>query len=353
MGEYLTIIWDAETPGAAEVPWDNTMLVVHGSEASLSETTTLAMTADDWSTIMVNAGFAETDQAYESVAQFFAASPTPGSTLYVLALASGAVSEYYDSKLLKITSTLYETAIKPPLGFIGVQRVKYFPNKDLTGYWYNNADGSVGMAFDVETDGFGNWTGRLNFENGLSGVQIDSPPATNSKITVDFKIGKATADVGEAIEQYNINMMAVAYENDKTKSCYSGSNTYYGSLVNDLSRFSNSIAGKNCIWFFALPGAVTPTTSGCGLSANWSNIRNILGAREDIAVIKAMPSSLNHDMAAGYMGMTAGTHPHTTMTFAMPHMGIQQEESLIARSYWDDGQIASPMIRRELAGNHI
>lgn len=353
MGEYLTIIWDAETPSAAEVPWDNCLGVVHASDASLTESTILATNADDWSSVMANAGFSSSSNAYKSVAQFFAASPTPGSTLYVLALASGAVQQYNDAVLLKITTSLYETPLKPPLGFIGPEAVKYFPDKDKSGYFVNRADGSLGVSdgFTVLNDGFGKWTGQLNFPNGLSGFQVDNPILTDSKITVSFRIGKATADVSEAIENYNINMMAVAYENTKTKTCYSTSNTYYGTLLNDLSRFSNAIAGKNCIWFFALPGNVNPTESGCGLSVNWSNMRNVIGQREDFSAIKARPSDLGHDMAYGYMGMTAGTHPHTTMTFAAPHMGIQEEESQIRRNYWNDGQIASPMTRRELAGN--
>jgi len=63
-----------------------------------------------------------------------------------------------------------------------------------------------------------------------------------------------------------------------------------------------------------------------------------------------MPGSLNHDMAAGTMGGCAGTHPHTTMTFWVPHMGIQQEESKINRNYWNNGQVLSVMKRRELSG---
>jgi hypothetical protein len=351
VGEYLTIIWDAETPAAAEVPWDNCLLVVQGSEASLAETTVYATTSDDWSTVLSAAGFGATSQAYESAAQFFSATPTPGATLYVLAMVSGSVDIYENVPLAKVTDYIYETPIKPPLGWYGAERVRYYPDAALTGFWYNNADGSVGMGFTIVTDGAGNWNGQLNFLNGLSGNTIDVPPAEGSKVTASFRVGSSTASLSETIETFNINMMAAAYENSRTMQNYTGSNTYFGTQSDDLMRFTNTIAGKNCILFYALPGAVAPQESGVGYSVYWDQLKNFIGAREDVALIKAKPSSSNHDMAAGYLGMTAGTHPHTTMTFAVPHMGIQEEESLLKRSYWNDGQIATPMTRRELTGN--
>jgi len=352
MGEYLTIIWDAETPSAAEVPWDNCMLVVQGSEASLSSSTVIACTADDWSTQLVNAGFTASDQAYESVSIFFSATPTPGCTLYVLALVSGAVQNYIDQPMLYVSDYIYETAAKPPLGFVGTQQVKYFPVAENTGYWINTQDGVTGLGFSLVTDELGNWVGQLNFSNGLSGNVIDKPPRTGSKITCSYKIGKAVADITETIEQFRINMMAVSYQNAYNKACYNSgdNNVYYGDMLTDIGRFTNATAGKNCILFYALPGGSAPGASGCTLGAKWEDMKNLIGQREDVALIKAKPSALNHDMAAGYMGMTAGTHPHTTMSFATFHMGIQEEESLINRTYWNGGQIASPMKRKELSG---
>jgi len=351
MGEYLTIIWDAETPAAAQVPWDNSLLVVHGSEASLTASEVIACTADDWSAQLTSKGFSETDQGYLSVSNFFAASPTPGGTLYVLALVSGTVDIYQDTLMRKVTDYIYETPLKPPLGFYGAQRVKYFPDADLTGYWYNNADGSVGMGFTVESDEQGNWTGRLNFLNGLSGVTIDKPPKSGGKILISFRIGKATADVSEALEDYGINLMAASYPNTRTKTNYTAGDCYYGSQSADLSRFTNAIAGKNCGFFWNWPGNAQVGTSGVGFSVNWENLKQFVGQREDVSVIRIKPSSSNHDMSAGIMGMTAATHPHKTMTFALPHMGIQEPSSLIDQTYLNNGQIISAMQRRELSGN--
>ena len=353
MGEYLQIIWDAETPAAAEVPWDNCMLVVQGSEASIANSTVIACTADDWSTQLIGAGFLTSDQAYESTSIFFAATPTPGCTLYVLALVSGAVQNYNDSPMLYVSDYIYETAAKPPLGFIGTQEVNYFPIAENTGYFVNTQGGATGVGFSLINDSIGNWTGQLNFANGLSGNVIDKPPRTGSKITCSYKIGKAVADVTEAIEQYNINMMSVSYQNSASKACYiSGdSNVYYGDMLTDLGRFTGAIAGKNCLMFYALPGASAPGASGCALGAKWEDFKNLVGQREDVAPFKGKPSALNHDMAAGYMGMTAATHPHTTMSFASIHMGLTEEESLINRTFWNGGQIASPMKRRELSGD--
>lgn len=351
MGEYLTIIWDAETPSAAEVPWDNCLLVVKGKEASLTDTTVYATTNDDWSTILAGAGFGVSSQAYKSTARFFSATPTPGSTLYILALVSGVVDIYENVPLQRITDYIYETPVKPPSGWSGTKEVRYYPDSSLTGYWVNKEDGSAGMAFNEVLDGAGDWNGQLDFLNGLSGHVIDVPPLVGSKVTASFTILSSTASLSETVETFGVNMMAVAYENSTTKKNYHGAKCYFGNQSADLMMFTNAIAGKNCILFYALPGDADIQTSGAGYSVYWDQLKNFIGAREDVALIKAKPSSSNHDMAAGYLGMTAGTHPHTTMTFAVPHMGIQEEESLIKRSYWNDGQIATPMTRRELTGN--
>ena len=353
MGEYITIIWDAETPAAAAVPWDNTMLVVHGSEGSLSETTVYAVTNDSWSTVLANAGFSQSSQAYKSTSNFFAASPTPGGSLYVLALVSGSVDIYSNVRMQKVTDNIYETPIKPPLGFYGGEEVRYYPDAELTGYWVNAADGSQGVGFTIEVDNLNNWTGRLNFGDGLSGIIIDNPPESVGKITCSFRIGNAAADLSEQIEKYNINLLAVAYENSRTTENYTGDNTYFGDQSIDLSRFINAIAGKNTQLFWASPGGAVVGESGIGFGVNWESLRSFVGQREDFTNYLSEPSASNHDMGAGLMGMVAGTHPHTTMSFAVPHMGIQKESSMIDRSYLSDGQIISNMENRKLAGDPI
>lgn len=351
MGEYLTIIWETTAPSAAATSWDNSMLVVKGSEASLSESTLYAVNSSNWSTVLANAGFTTSSQAYKSTADYFAASPTPGGNLFVMALVSGTVDTYSNVPLEKVESKLYETPIKPPLRFDGEQQVRYYPDKNETGYFVNTADGNTGVGFTVVNDNFGNWTGRLNFISGLSGFKINDPPLTDSKITASFVVGSQMGDLGDKIEQFEINMMAAAYANTSTKNDYPGNECYFGSQVNDLSRFMSAISGKNVIFFWALPGSADPKETASGFGDVWYNIRTNLGAREDVALIKAVPSATEDDMAAGYMGMTAGEHPHATLTFKTLHMGISNPEGIINRSYWNNAQVASPMERRELAGN--
>lgn len=350
MGEYITIIWDAETPSAAAVPWDNSMLVVHGSDASLAATTVYEVTTDTWSTVLVNAGFTASTQAYKSTSIFFAADPIPGGSLFVLALVSGSVDIYSNVSMDKVTDYIYETPIKPPLGFYGDEEVRYFPDASLTGYFVNAADGSAGIGFDIEEDALSSWTGRLTFTDGLSGTTIDIPPASIGKVTCSFRIGNSVSDLSEYLEEYNINLLSVAYANSRTLENYT-SDVYFGSQSEDLSRFVNAIAGKNTLLFYALPGGAVRGESGLGYSSNWESLRDFTGQREDVCLIDIKPSSSNHDEAAGLMGMTAGTHPHTTLSHAVPHMGIQQESSLIDRRYWSDGQIISIRKNRKLSGN--
>lgn len=350
MGEYLTIIWESEAPSAVSVEWDKAMLIVKGSEASLTETEVIAVENSTWASQLADKGFSQSSQAYKSTSQFFAASPTPGGTLYVLALVSGTVDSYTDTPLLKVSSNIYETPIKPPLGFIGTEQVKYFPDATKTGYFINKADGTAGVGFTVVNDGFSKWTGRLNFLSGLSGFAIDNPPLTGSKVTANFKVGSSTAEVAETIEQYGISLMAAAYPNSKTKTNY-GTDCYYGSMLEDLSRFTNAIAGQDCNFLWSMPGGALPTAVATGLGGNWGDIKGIVGIREDVSIINLIPSALNHDMAAGIMGMLAGEHPHKTLTFKPIHMGLDRPADNIERSYWKEAQVISSMQKRQLDGS--
>lgn len=349
--DFLTIIWEAETPAAATVSWDNCMLVVKGSEASLTSTTIYSTTSSDWSEVLANAGFGATTQAYKSAADFYAASPTP-SSLYVLGLVSGQVDTYQNAPLSKITDTLWETPVKPPLGWYnGTEQVRYYPDADNTGYFVNAANGSAGVGFEIVTDGLGNWNGRLDFsDSGLSGFEIDNPPLDGCKITASFTIASSLAEIGTNISNYKIAMMAAAYENTSIKEDYPASACYFGSQVNDLSRFMGAVAGKHCVLFWALPGAADPTDTASGIGGTWGDIKTLLGSREDVALIKAQPSSTQDDMAAGYMGIAAGEHPHRTLTYKTLHMGITAPEDDIALSYWENAQVAAAMAMPELSG---
>lgn len=361
MGKYVTIYFGTGTPGAKAVEYDNAMLVVDASESSetISESTVYEITsAED----LTDYGFASSTRAYKSAASFFAASPTP-SKLFVYAYVSSAGVDYEDYNLEKVTDTKWETPLKPPTGFApsgtGDEKVYFYGCDDSDSYTANYADGSQGLPFTVYEDEESNWTGQLRFPSGLSGsegITTESNLTADCKITCDFTIG-SIGGIGEAIDDYNINFIALAMDNSEEKTNYESDDSPLAEdEVSVIMDIKNAIAGKECIFIFALPGDASPTGTLTGSSVEWAGLRNnLVGAREDVVAIKFKPSGTDEtetdDMAAGYMGMIIASHPHTTMTFAQPHMGIAEAEKKINVNKWDDGKIGSIFQNRNLSGD--
>lgn len=346
----VQIYFGGGTPGPAAVEYDRFMLIVDGSEASLSESAVYEITSAEG---LTDYGFSTSDRAYKSAAIFFSASPTP-SRLFVYAYVSGDTDTYTDYPLEKVTSTIWETPLKPP-SFDGTQQVKFYGCAGATGYTVNKADGTQGLGFTVYTDEEDNWTGQLRFLSGLSGadgITEEDDLTTDCKITCDFTIG-SEGGIGEAIEQYNINGIAIATE-PTTGSNYSASDIPFGDdQVDMMMKLRNSLAGKDCLWFFSIPGGAGPDDAITGASATvkWSELKNkLIGALEYFHAHKMKPTE-EDDMAAGLMGMVAATHPHKTMSFAQPHMGIAQQEPKANATKFSDAHITTIMKRPELSGS--
>lgn len=352
MGDYLDIIFGPSTAAPKAVEWDRCMIIGDGSPSTLTESKLYELGADDWTTQLEADGFTLGDQLYDSTSIFFAASPTP-ERVWDYAYISGAETCYNNIPLNYIGGNQWTVPLGPPRKFgSNIERVKFYCcGEDIgTGWTYNYADASQGVGFTPEKDAGGNWTGKINFPNGLSGAAcgIVKPLTSDCKITVDYCIG-AEGGIGEAIEQYRINMCSLALENNATLKNYS--DNIFGSQLQDMMKMSALISGKNCIWFYALPGDAQPDDTIQGTTSEWSELKNLIGARSDVAPLKAIPSSTNHDMATGYMAMTAISHPHLTMTLAQPHMGIQTYEPRINFSRWKDANIGCIIQWTELKDN--
>lgn len=346
----VQIYFGGGTPSPAAVEYDRFMLIVDGSEASLSESAVYEIASQEE---LTDYGFPTTSRAYKSAAIFFGASPTP-SRLFVYAYVSGDTVAYANSPLQKVTDTIWETVVKPPT-FSGNELVHFYGCGDETGYIDNYADGSVGLPFTVYEDEEGNWTGQLRFLSGLSGsegiVEEDNLTST-CDIRADFTVGTESG-IGEAIEDYNINGVAIAID-PTTSTNYSAGNLPFGTdQVDMMMKMRNILMGKECLWFFSIPGGATPDTTVTGATNPtliWSDIKNsLIGAQEYVHTHKITPAE-EDDMAAGVMGMTAATHPHRTMSAAQPHMGIAQQEPKAYRTKFEKGQITTIMKRPELSG---
>lgn len=353
MGEYLTIYFGISTAGPKAVEWDKAMVVGDGSGV-LGSSKVYELTPDDWATQLTDDGFTSSDTLYKSIAVFFSASPAP-QKLWAYAHVAGASNDYNDVPLEYIQGNTWEIPIKPPTGFspgsTGIEQVKFYHcgANIVDTEQINTANGDTGIGFTVEVDGAGNWTGQLTFDNGLSGINgIVKPLTSDCKITVDFSAGTESG-LSEAFTDYNINMVSMALDNSSVIEQYV--DNIFGSQLNDMMTMLNAIAGKNIIFYYALPGGAQPETIIDGTANKWKELKALMGAREDVAAIKIIPSALEHDPAIGYMAMTSISHPHKQMTFAEPHFGIEGKEPAINRGKWRVGQIACIMKRTELSGD--
>ena len=349
MSEYIQITFGQSTAAPKAVEYDRAMIVGDGTPGTITESTVYELTPSTWEATLGGAGFALGDTLYNSVSIFFSADPSP-QRVWAYAYLSGAEQCYLDVPLNYVSGEVWEIPLKPPNDFyLGIQRVKFYCCDGGTGWTYNYADGSAGMAWTALLDGAGNWDGQIDFSNGLSGESCGDvdPLTTGCDIRADFCIG-SQGGLGEAITQYQINLISLALENTADLKNYADS--LFGSQLDDIMTMSSAIAGKRCIWFYALPGDADPDDTIYGTSNTWVELKNLIGSRPDVAVIKAKPSALNHDIATGYMAMTVISPPHMQMTFAQPHMGIEDYEPLINRSKWKKGQIGSIMKRTELSG---
>jgi hypothetical protein len=349
MGEYLTIYFGTSSAAPKAVEWDKAMVVGDGSPA-LAATKVYELSSSTWDTELGADGFTSSDRLYKSVAMFFGATPSP-DRLFVYAHVSGTVQTYGDIPLVYVSGNTWETPIKPVAGFQdGIEKVKFWGcGEDIESSGVENfANGASGVAFYVDKGVDGKWTGLLGFNNGLSGtVGVVNPVTSDCKVTANFTAGTQSS-LGTAIDEYGINMVALALDNSDAIKNFA--DNVFGSQLDDMMTIRNAIAGKNCIWFYCLPGNANPDDLITDTSNKWSELKSVLGARDQIAVIKAIPS-VDDDMAVGYMAMTAISHPHKQMTFAEPHMGVQAQEPAINRGKWKDGQIGCIMKRTELSGN--
>ena len=357
MGEFITIFFGPSAPAPAAVEYDKSMIVGDGS-AQLASSKLYAVTNDDWQTQLGDDGFSASEQIYNSVADFFSASPTP-ENLFVYAYVAGSDTDYSDIMLTKIDDNTWEIPSKPPEGWApsstGTKRIRFYGCPKGTGFQWNNQDGSVGMAFTEIKDSQNKWTGQLRFPNGLTGVSgpvvTEGNLGTNCKITVDFTLDPGKGGIGEKIAEYDINMISLALENTQSLKNY-GTNVFGTSQVNDLDTMMSAIAGKMCIFFYAMPGDANPEdliTGGGGVE--WGSLKSIVGQREDFSNIKAKPSVTKDDMASGLLGICSATHPHTGISFAKPHMAIVEQEPIINQVKWKDAQTNYIIQKRFLSGS--
>ena len=351
MGEFISIFFGPSAVAPAAVEFDKSMIVGDGS-AHLSSSKLYLLTQTAWQSTLEDDGFSDSDQLYNSVADFFAASPSP-EQVYAYGYVSGSDVEYEDVPLSPVDDTIWEIPSKPPKGFYpagtGLERVRFY--HPGTGFQWNYADGSIGLAWTKGEDSQGNWNGQMTFPNGLTGTSgpIVKPVEADDKITVDFTMG-TKGSVGDQIAEYGINMVSLALANTDSITDYA-TNVFGTGQVDDLDTMMSSIAGKQCIFIYAIPGNANPNDviSGGG-GVKWGSLKSIVGQREDFVAIKAKPSATQDDMASGLLGICSAAHPHTGIGFSRPHMAIKEREPIINSAKWRLAQTNYIIQRNELSG---
>lgn len=351
MSDYIQIYFGSTSAAPKAVEWDRAMVIGDATPSTLTASKIYELAPDDWQTQLEDDGFEQGDTLYDSVSIFFTASPSP-KRLFAYAYASGATQEYDDVPLEFVSDNLWQVPLRPPAGWKSgeSEQVKYFGYGDDigTGYWVNKADGSLGVGFTVKKDGAGNWDGQLEFTNGLSGESVDKPVPSNAKITVSYKAG-SNSSLGEMIEDYRINMVTLALDNNSTISNYV--DNIFGSELDDLMVMRSAISGKKCRFIYALPGNAGPEDTITGTTSKWKELKNLIGANEHFSAIKCIPSSTNDDAATGLMALVSISAPHKQIGFAEPFWGINEKEPKINLGKWKDAKIACIMKRTELTGD--
>ena len=349
MGDYIDIIFGSSSAIPKAVEYDKALVIGDADPSTLSESKVYELAPSDWQSQLEDDGFELGDTLYDSVGIFFGVSPSP-QRLFAYAYLSGATQEYTNVSLEYVGGNTWEIPLKPPERFLdNHQRVRFYGCPGETGFTWNYADGSQGIGFTIELDGAGGWDGQLTFTDGLSGTSgIVKPLTTNCKITCDFVVG-SRGSISEVIDEFGINLVSLALENTADLKNYT--DNLFGDQLTDIMTMRSAISGKRCIWFYALPGDANPDDTIEDTSSTWVEFKSLVGARQDIAVIKVKPSSVNDDPAAGYMAMTVVSPPHQQLTFAEPHFGIEKQENKINISKFKDGQIACIMKRTNLAGD--
>ena len=92
MGEFITIFFGPSAAAPAAVEYDKSMIVGDGS-SHLSSSKLYALTSDTWDSTLEDDGFSDSDQLYNSVADFFGASPTP-EQVYAYAYVADSDEEW-------------------------------------------------------------------------------------------------------------------------------------------------------------------------------------------------------------------------------------------------------------------
>lgn len=352
MSDYIQIYFGTSSAAPKAVEWDRAMIVGDAAPSALTESKFYELTSSNWQTLLEDDGFELGDTLYDSVAIFFAISPSP-QRVFAYAYIAGTATVYSDVPLELVSGNIWQIPIRPPTGWKAGEenQVKYFGYGDDigTGYTINTSDGVQGEAFTILTDGAGNWDGQLEFTNGLDHLgTVDKPVPSNAKVTASFAAGTNTS-IGEIIAEYNINMVTLALDNNSTLKQYT--DNVFGSQLDDLMVMRAAISGKKCRFIYALPGDAQPDETITGTTSTWAELKQLLGANEHLSAIKFIPSTTNDDGATGIMATIAVSHPHQQITFAEPHWGIAEQEPAINKGKWKDGSIMCIIKRTELSGD--
>ena len=139
MGEFITIFFGPSAAAPAAVDYDKSMIVGDGS-SHLGSSKLYLLTKDGWDATLEDDAFTNSDQLYKSVADFFAASPSPEQVYAYAYVADGDV-EWQNVPLTPIDDTIWEIPSKPPKGFYpggtGHKMVRFY-HPTSTGFKYHS-----------------------------------------------------------------------------------------------------------------------------------------------------------------------------------------------------------------------
>jgi hypothetical protein len=286
---------------------------------------------------LTEAGIPTTSQLYKACVDFLAA--TAGTSAYAWAYAvNGAGTSYNDVSLLGQINTSNTTFYSPYYPLLSISGIEI--NYDNSG-WYGQQIYTTGVTSNA-IDGKVLFTAGTGFiysgvlegllsgfflQQGRDGIRADViVPAIsegfNALLNPDYDFNIFTFGYDQSLGTPLDPNQASAFKY-ASGQCYSTSG-WFGDLLlgKNMATMFNS-AGKQCIFYTALPDSVREYSTITGYAggttysgSKFSDLPSLVGTTPYLAIFPAKQNSLGADPAEIAMGLTFKSTPRTSLMYA-------------------------------------
>jgi len=340
---YLTLTWATEPPVSAGEGEANVLFLVSGS-VPVGQDNPFILTSTTYADILTQSTLPYV--AASSYFKQFTGTPSNTTYMYMMSVSGNAQT---GTLIYSGIPLYYEVPYKPVLS---VSKVFINLNDGQGSGWQeinagvNALTGSTGYFLD--TGSAGNYNGIIFFGTG-NGATGGGPYFSSGGTTYTGFIPASSSfrsfyqedSFSEAARQ--ISALDVQIIVPVHNVLDSGGIVYMISgAEQDFAKTLDMIAGQRKIATFAVPKYESLT--GMKNGNDWDELIDYIGNNKQAAVIYAdvetdgsMPED---DPASMYAGQIAITHPHTTLSFAVPVISLASLANKQEQMRWEQGQIA-------------